>query len=118
MAEQPVNNRQPGPREDGRMTSDLESNNGRRGGRNQATSSRHPSPRRIPSPRRATSQISSPRRIASQIHIPVNNREHKSAYDIMDIVIGQMGRLDRLESDFTRQREVEEQLRQEQAWRK
>ncbi|MED6169730.1 hypothetical protein PIB30_024102, partial [Stylosanthes scabra] len=51
----------------------------------------------------------------SQIHIPVRHRDHMSAYDVMGIVTGQLGRLDRLESNYARQREVEQELRQEQA---
>ncbi|MED6117681.1 hypothetical protein PIB30_112031, partial [Stylosanthes scabra] len=121
MAEPPVNHRQSPPREDGRTASDSASNN-RRNNRNRATSSRRRSPRRqispIPSPRRAVTQIPSTRRVASQIHVPVRHREHRSAYDIMGIVTGQLGRLDRLESNYARQREVEQELRQEQAWRK
>ncbi|MED6227538.1 hypothetical protein PIB30_114529, partial [Stylosanthes scabra] len=36
----------------------------------------------------------------------------------MGIVTGQLGHLDRLENDLARQREIEEQLHREQAWRK
>ncbi|MED6156969.1 hypothetical protein PIB30_019091 [Stylosanthes scabra] len=132
MAEPPVNNELPVPREDGHTASDSESNNGRGSGARQATSVRRPSPRRaaarevsphratsrVPSPRRTICRIPSPRRIASKVHIPVLNREPRSAYDIMGIVTGQLGRLDRFESNYARQMEVEEQLRQEKAWRK
>ncbi|MED6206898.1 hypothetical protein PIB30_030899 [Stylosanthes scabra] len=63
-------------------------------------------------------QIPSPPRIASQIHIPVRHRDHRSAYDIMGIVTGQLDRLDRHESNYARQREIEQELQQEQAWTK
>ncbi|MED6173611.1 hypothetical protein PIB30_061243 [Stylosanthes scabra] len=93
MAEPPVNNELPPPREDGHTASDSESNNGRGSGARQAAAVRRPSPRREAtrevSPRRTTSRVPTPRR-----------------------------RLDRLESNYARQREVEEQLRQEKAWRK
>ncbi|MED6141602.1 hypothetical protein PIB30_105081, partial [Stylosanthes scabra] len=122
MVEIPANNRQSPPRVDGCTASDLESKNMRRNGRNHVPSSRRRSPRRlvspILSPRRAATQIPSPRRIASRIHIPVRHRDHRSAFDIMGIVAGQLGRLDRLENNYARQREVEQELRQEQAWRK
>ncbi|MED6224141.1 hypothetical protein PIB30_080982 [Stylosanthes scabra] len=112
MAEPQVNNQQSAQMQDGRTTSESGSNNGRQNGRNRPTSSRRPSPRR------AVSQIPSPRRVESQIHIPIRDREHRSAYNIMGIVTGQLDCLDRLESNYARQREVEQQLRQEQAWRK
>ncbi|MED6148537.1 hypothetical protein PIB30_054051 [Stylosanthes scabra] len=122
MAKPPVNNRQHAQRVDGRTASNSELNNGRQNGRNHASSSRCRSFRRettqIPSPQRAVSQTRSPRRIASQIHILARNRDHRSAYDIMGIVTGQLGCLDRLKSNYARQREVEQELRQEQAWRK
>ncbi|MED6182799.1 hypothetical protein PIB30_032020 [Stylosanthes scabra] len=122
MAEPPVNNELPAPREDGHTASDSESNNGRGSGARQAASVRRPSPRRAAArevfPRRTVSRIPSPWWIASEVHIPVHNREPRSAYDMMGIVTGQLGRLDRLESNYARQMEVEEQLRQEKAWRK
>ncbi|MED6110048.1 hypothetical protein PIB30_039313 [Stylosanthes scabra] len=88
MAEPPVNNRKTAQMQDGCTTSDSGSNNGRRDGRNRPTSSRRPSPRQ------AVSQVPFPRRLASQIHIPVRDRDHGSAYDIMGIVTRLLGRLD------------------------
>ncbi|MED6172975.1 hypothetical protein PIB30_055044 [Stylosanthes scabra] len=84
------NNRQAIPREDGHTASDSNSDNGRRGRANQATSARR----------------ASPQRVASHIHIPRRDGEQRNTHDLMGIVTGQLCRLDRLENDLARRREI------------